>query len=149
MSNAFFFKYRIPPVRKPPENWLCLEIYPIYLEHSETRINFLWKQPDGKMSLERWRLVKNQPGLWILHIQISPKFLVKLIFWTKFTRVFLIENGKSGHHWTLHMGISLGTSSIVKWSYQDNFKPVYFIFLQINFEHKKSTIRQNKRLSPS
>ena len=29
----FFFKYTITPVRKPPENGLCLQIYPIYLQN--------------------------------------------------------------------------------------------------------------------
>ena len=40
-DSWIFFKYTIPPVRKSPENGLCLEIYPIYLENSETRINLL------------------------------------------------------------------------------------------------------------
>ena len=36
-----FFKYAIPPVRNPPENGFCFEIYPIYLENSEIKINLL------------------------------------------------------------------------------------------------------------
>ena len=63
LGSWIFFKYTIAPVRKTPENGLCLEIYPIYLKNSETRINLLRKEPHGKMSLERWRLVKNQTGL--------------------------------------------------------------------------------------
>ena len=39
-------------------------------------------------------------------------------------------------------------SSIVKWGYQDHFKPVYF-FLRKDFAQIKSTKTQNKRLSPS
>ena len=43
MFMDFFQIYNIfwPPVRKPPENGLCMEIYPIYLKNSETRINML------------------------------------------------------------------------------------------------------------
>ena len=40
-GSWIFFKYAISPVRKPPENGFCLEIYPIYLENSETKINLL------------------------------------------------------------------------------------------------------------
>ena len=39
--HGFFFKYTIATVIKPPENGLGLEIYPIYLEDSETRINLI------------------------------------------------------------------------------------------------------------
>ena len=35
------FEYVMAPVRKPPENGLCLEIYPVYLEGSKTSINLL------------------------------------------------------------------------------------------------------------
>ena len=38
-DSWIFFKYTIPPVRKSPE--MCLEIYPIYLENSETRISLM------------------------------------------------------------------------------------------------------------
>ena len=38
-----FFEHVITPVRKPPENGLCLEIYPVYLADSETRIKFAMK----------------------------------------------------------------------------------------------------------
>ena len=36
-----YFQIYNTPVRKRPENGLCLEIYPIYLENPETRINLL------------------------------------------------------------------------------------------------------------
>ena len=36
-----FFEHVIAPVRKLPENVLCLEIYLVYLADSETRINLL------------------------------------------------------------------------------------------------------------
>ena len=41
--------------------------------------------------------------------------------------------------------------SIVKWGYQDNFKPVYFsyFFLRKVFAPTKCTKTQNKQLSPS
>ena len=35
------FEHLIAPVIKAPENGLCLEIYPVYLADSETRINLL------------------------------------------------------------------------------------------------------------
>ena len=35
------FEHVIVPVRKLPENGLGLDIYPIYLEDSETRINLV------------------------------------------------------------------------------------------------------------
>ena len=35
------FEHVISLVRKPPENGLCLEVYPVYQEDSESRINLL------------------------------------------------------------------------------------------------------------
>ena len=43
--------------------------------------------------------------------------------------------------------IGVHVSSIVKWGYIDNFKPVYF-FLRKDFATTKSTKMQNKQLSP-
>ena len=45
--------------------------------------------------------------------------------------------------------IGVHVSSIVKWGYWDNFKPVVFFFLQKDFARTKSTKTLNKRLSPS
>ena len=36
-----FFEHEIIPIRKPPENGLCLKIYLVYLADSETRIDLL------------------------------------------------------------------------------------------------------------
>ena len=37
-------------------------------------------------------------------------------------------------------------SSIVKWGYQDNFKPVYFFFLRKDFAHKKILHKQKSTI---
>ena len=35
-------------------------------------------------------------------------------------------------------------SSIEKWGYQDNFKPIYFFFLRKDFKRTKTQINQNQ-----
>ena len=39
---------------------------------------------------------------------------------------------------------TLESSSIVKWGYQDNFKPVYFFYEKILRAQKHSQAKQNK-----
>ena len=51
---------------------------------------------------------------------------------------------------TLLLIVGHSCSCIVKWGYQDNFKPVYlFFFLRKDFERTKSTKTENKRPSCS
>ena len=82
-------------------------------------------------------------------------FLLFLII--TITKYFILNrsyrNQKPNNHWFVYIGVAYfsilqAVSSIVKWGYQDSFKPVFFFFLRKDFACTKSIKRKTNDFYP-